>query len=128
MTRRLFLPTARQTNWLLIIGFVSVGYGFYLRHLGLEHPLTVEACHSGARSWLCLAREAVRPLIHYAVFGVVALVAAIVNLIRPSIILFAIAIAFGGLGLVLYNAGSSALAVALLLVSFARPDNAAERS
>jgi hypothetical protein len=31
MRRPLFLPTARQTNWLLIVGFLSLGQAFYLR-------------------------------------------------------------------------------------------------
>ena len=31
MQRALFQPTARQTNWLLIVGFVSIGWALYLR-------------------------------------------------------------------------------------------------
>ena len=32
----LFLPTARQTNWLLIVGFVALGEALYLRYLAIE--------------------------------------------------------------------------------------------
>ena len=34
MRRPLFLPTARQTNWLLIIAFLSLGEALYLRYHG----------------------------------------------------------------------------------------------
>ncbi len=33
----LFRPTARQTNWLLIVGFLALGEALYLRYLAIEH-------------------------------------------------------------------------------------------
>jgi hypothetical protein len=49
------------------------------------------------------------------------LAAALLNLLRPSVVLWAIALAAGGAGIVLYNAALSSLAVALLILSLARP-------
>jgi len=51
----------------------------------------------------------------------VALAAAVLNLIRPSLFLMTIAIAAAGFGLVLHNTDLSGLAAALLIVSLARP-------
>jgi len=54
------------------------------------------------------------------VFGIGALVVAAVNLLRPSLVGFAVALALACLGLVLYNVMLSSLAIGLLLLSFAR--------
>jgi hypothetical protein len=40
---------------------------------------------------------------------------------RPSLVLFVIALAAAGFGIVLYNVALSSVAVALLILSFARP-------
>ena len=32
---KLFLPSARATNYLLIVGFCSLGYALYLRYLAI---------------------------------------------------------------------------------------------
>src|SRR3984957_14241818 len=37
MRPRLFLPTARQTNWLLLIGALALGEALYLRYLAIEY-------------------------------------------------------------------------------------------
>ena len=124
MTRAPFLPTARQTNWLLIVGFLSVGYALYLRHLVIEQSTVSLACDAGLTTWLCTTRKVVTGLFDYTVFGAIALGAAVLNLIRPSLVLFAVGLAAAGFGIVLYNAASSALAVALLILAFARPQAA----
>ncbi len=126
MRRPLFLPTARQTNWLLGIGFLSVGYALYLRYLAIEQSTVGLACEGGLDTWLCFARKTAIGLFTHSVFGIVALGAAVLNLVRPSILLFAIALAAAGFGIVLYNVALSALAVALLILSLARPVSAAE--
>jgi hypothetical protein len=119
--RRLFLPTPRQTNVLLTVGFLSLGYAFYVRYLVIEHTPVGLACEAGLDTWLCLTRKIAMGLFNHSVFGTVALGAAALNLIRPSVVLFALGLAAGGLGLVLYNVGLSGLAIALLLLSLARP-------
>jgi hypothetical protein len=60
-------------------------------------------------------------LFNHSVFGSVALGAAVLNLIRPSVVLLGLGLAAGALGIVLYNVGLSGLAIALLLLSLARP-------
>jgi hypothetical protein len=123
---RLFLPTARQLNLLLIVGFLSVGYALYLRYLVIEQSTVGLACESGLRTWLCFTRNTVIWLFNYSVFGIGALAAALINLVRPSIMLLALGLAAGGFGIVLYNLGLSALALPLLILSLARPAPAAE--
>jgi hypothetical protein len=126
MQRPSFLPTPRQTNWLLATGFVSVGYALYLRYLVIEQSTVGLACAGGLDTWLCLSRRAVIALFSHSAFGVVGLGAAVLNLLRPSIVLFAIGLVAAGFGIVLYNVTLSALAVALLILSLARPASAAD--
>ena len=116
-----FLPTARQTNWLLCIGFLSVGYALYLRYRAIEYaPVSLE-CQAGLDTWLCGTFRLVIVLFNHSVFGAVALGAALINLMRPSVAMFAIAIAAAGFGIVLHNGALSALAAAFLVLSLARP-------
>jgi hypothetical protein len=119
MQTRLFLPTARQTNWLLIVGFLAVGQALYLRYLAIEYAPVSLACQAGHHSALCTAFRHTITLYNHSVFGWVALVAALLNLFRPSIVLMTVAIAAAGMGLVLHNAGLAGLAVALLILSLA---------
>jgi hypothetical protein len=122
----LFLPTARQTNFLLIVGFVALGEALYVRYLAIEHAPVSLACQGGLNTWLCATFRTVIALYNHSVFGWVALGAAALNLIRPSIVLVAVAIAAAAFGLVLHNANLAGLGVALLLLSLARPAPAAE--
>ncbi len=116
-----FFPTARQTNWLLIVAFLAVGEALYLRYLAIEYaPVSLE-CQAGLQSWLCTSFRTVIVLYNHGVFGWVALGAAVLNLIRPSIFLMSIAIAAAGFGLVLHNTDVAGLAAALLILSLARP-------
>ncbi|MGH6783527.1 MAG: hypothetical protein ACREBP_02765 [Sphingomicrobium sp.] len=121
MSRKLFLPTARQTNWLLVIGFLSIGYALYFRYVVIEQSSVSLACEHGIKTWLCATRKAMIALFNNSVFGFIALAAALLHLVRPSLVLFALALAAAGFGIVLYNVGLSALAVGLLLISLARP-------
>ena len=121
MNMRLFLPSARQTNWLLIVGFLSLGYALYLRYLVIEQPTVGLACEDGLRTWLCGTRRLAIALFTHSVFGWLAFAAAALNLIRPHLVLLTIGIAAAGFGIVLYNVSLSAFAVALLILSLARP-------
>jgi len=121
MMRRLFLPTARQLNVLIPIGLGALGYALYMRYLVIQQTSVGLACEGGLGTSLCAMRRLVIVLFEHWVFGGVAIGAALLNLVRPSLVLFAIAMAAAGLGIVLYNVGLSALAVALLILSFARP-------
>jgi type IV secretory pathway TrbD component len=121
MQARLFCPTARQTNWLLIVGFLALGEALYLRYLAIEHGQVALACQAGLNTWLCATFRLTIVLFNHAVFGWVALVAALLNLVRPSLVLVAVGLAAAAFGLVLHNAGLAGLAVALLILSLARP-------
>ncbi len=117
---KLFLPSARATNALLIIGFSALGYALYIRYLGIEQSAVGLACAAGLDTWLCASRRIVTAMFQNSVFGGGALLVAAVNLLRPSLVGFAVALALACLGLVLYNIVLSSLAIGLLLLSFAR--------
>ncbi|HVX99064.1 MAG TPA: hypothetical protein VHA55_04655 [Pseudorhodoplanes sp.] len=120
MASRLFMPTARQTNWLLAAGFLALGYALYLRYLGIEQTLVGLACDGGLNTWLCLSRRVSAALFEHQVFGIVALVLALLNLARPTLLIFGAGIVVTALGVVLYNAGLCGLAAGLLMLSLAR--------
>jgi hypothetical protein len=117
---KLFLPSARATNHLLIVGFSSLGYALFMRYLAIEQTPVGLACEGGLNSWLCFTRHIAIVLFTYSVFGWAALIVAALNLLRPSLVLFAAGLSISCLGVVLYNVGLSGLAVGLLLLSFAR--------
>ncbi len=117
---KLFLPSARATNVLLIVGFVSLGYALYIRYTALEQSTVGLACGAGLDTWLCASRRIVTVLFQNSVFGIGALIIAALNLLRPSLVLFAAGLAVACLGVVLYNIVLSSLAIGLLLLSFAR--------
>src|SRR5262249_27346986 len=102
-------------------GFGSVGYALYLRYLAIENSNVSLACQGGLDTWLCQTFHVAIVLYNYSVFGTVAVGAAVLNLLRPSIPMFAIALAAAGLGLVLHNGALAGCAVALLVLSLARP-------
>lgn len=126
MQPRLFRPSARQVNWLLVIVFLAIGEALYLRYLAIEYATVALACQAGLDTWLCATFRFTIALFNHSAFGLVAVVAAALNLLRPSIVLVALALAASGFGLVLHNADLSGLAVALLIVSLARPAPAPE--
>jgi hypothetical protein len=117
---RLFLPSARTTNILLIVGFCALGYALYMRYLAIEQSNVGLACDAGLNSWLCTLRNIITVLFGYSVFGATALIVAVLNLIRPCLLLFAVALAATCVGVVLYNVGLAGLAAGLLILSLAR--------
>lgn len=126
MQPRLFLQSARATNWLLVIGFLAIGEALYLRYLAIEYGPVALACQAGLRTWLCATFRVTIVLFNHAAFGWIALAAAALNLLRPSLMPVALALAAAAFGLVLHNADLSGLAVALLILSLARPAPAPE--
>ena len=126
MQSRLFLPTTRQTNWLLLVGLLSLGEALYLRYLAIEYAQVSLACQGGLSTWLCTTFRLAIVLYNHSVFGWVALATALLNLVRPSIALILVALAATAFGLVLHNADLAGLAAALLILSLARPAPAPE--
>ena len=124
--RPLFLPTARQTNWLLIVAFLCLGEAMYVRYLVMENSTMSLACQGGLDTWLCGTFRLTSVLYPYQVFGGVALAAALLNLLRPSVVLAAVALAAAAFGVVLHNADLAAPAAGVLILSLARPAPTAE--
>src|SRR5882672_5715824 len=126
MPSQLFLPSARQTNWLLVVGFAALGEALYVRYLAIEYGQVALACQGGLNTWLCTTFRLAIVLYEHSLFGWVAIGAATLNLVRPSIVLVTVALGATAFGLVLHNANLAGLAAALLILSLARPAPAAE--
>lgn len=121
MNRPLFRPSLRPTLWLAAIGLAALICGFYVRYGLMQQSSIGIACGSNPTTWLCATRRTAYLLYSASAFGIAALGAAALNLVRPSFVLCAIALITGGIGVVLYNVALSALALALLILSLARP-------
>ena len=57
MKKTPFRLTAYQVQWLLIVGFVTVGYAIYVRYLAIEFSQTSLACDAGLQTMLCKTRS-----------------------------------------------------------------------
>jgi hypothetical protein len=121
MKKTPFRLTPYQVQWLLIVGFVTVGYALYLRYLAVEFSSVALACDAGLQTKLCKTRILVTYLFRHEVFGGVALIVAALHVIRPSIVLLTGGVIAAGFGVVLYNIGLSGVAIGLLILGFARP-------
>jgi hypothetical protein len=121
MKKKPFRLTPYQVQFLLIIGFVTVGYALYLRYLAVEFSQVALACDAGLQTLLCKSRSVATYLFKNSVFGSVALVIAALHVIRPSIVLLTLGLIAAGLGIVLYNIALSGIAIGLLILGFARP-------
>ena len=116
-----FRLTPYQVQFILVVGFVTLGYALYLRYLAIEFSTVALACDAGLQTLVCKARSLATVLFKNSVFGIVALVIAILHVIRPSIVLLTGGIIAAALGIVLYNVVLSGLAIGLLILGFARP-------
>jgi hypothetical protein len=121
MKKTPFRLTPYQVQWLLIVGFLTIGYALYLRYLVIESSPVALACDAGLQTMACKARSLGTVLFKNSVFGTVAVVIAALHVIRPSIVLMTGALIAAGLGIVLYNVSLSGIAVGLLILGFARP-------
>ena len=121
MKKTPFRLTPYQVQWLLIVGFVTVGSALYLRYLAIEFSSAALACDAGLQTMLCKTRILVTSLFRNSVFGIVALIIATLNLLRPSIVLLTGGLVTAGFGIVPYNFSLAGLAIGLLILGFARP-------
>jgi len=124
-TRGLFRPTGRQWALLVAIGLLALACAFYMRYGVIQDTPTGLACDAGLASLLCRTRSATINIYQYGGFGALALLAAAINLWRPHVPLLVVGLVAAALGIVLYNVVLSGLAVALLILSLARPAAAA---
>jgi hypothetical protein len=118
---KLFLPSKRVSAVLAILGLAALGTALYVRYAIIQNSTIGVACEAGEQSLLCQVRLAVILMFVRGAFGWVALIASGVQLWRPNVVAFGTGLVFALLGLVLYNTRVSALAVALLVLSLARP-------
>ena len=121
MKKTPFRLSPYQVQWLLIVGFVTVGYALYLRYLAIELSSVALACDAGLQTLACKSRTVATTLFNNSVFGATALVIAVLHVMRPSIVLLTGGLIAAGLGIVLYNIVLSGLAIGLLILGFARP-------
>ena len=121
MKKAPFRLSPYQVQFLMAVGFVTVGLALYLRYFGVEFSTTALACDAGLQTMMCKSRALATSLFKNSVFGIVALVIATLNLMRPSIVLLTGGLVAAGLGIVLYNIALSGLAIGLLILGFARP-------
>jgi hypothetical protein len=114
-------PTRRSLAAILVAGALAVGLALYMRY-GLVEPSSVGlACESGEVSTACVSRQIFIGMFRHEVFGIVALAATVLALLRPNGLLVGAALACGLMGAVLYNTGLSAIALSLLPLVLARP-------
>ena len=116
-----FRLSAMQVQWLLVVGFLTVGYALYLRYLAIENSQVALACDAGLQTWLCKTRLTATWLFRHSVFGGAAIVIAALHLMRPSIVTLTAGLLAAGAGIVLYNVTLSGIAVGLLILGFSRP-------
>ena len=105
----------------MVVGFLTVGYALYLRYLAIEFSPMALACDGGLTTMLCKTRILATTLFKNSVFGITGLVIAVLNLIRPSIVLLTGGVVAAGFGIVLYNVELSGVAAGLLILGLARP-------
>ena len=121
MKKTPFRLTPYQVQFLLVVGFVTLGYALYLRYLAIEFSTVALACDAGLQTAVCKARSLATVLFKNSVLGIAALVIASLHFIRPSIVLLTGALIAVCLGIVLYNIALSGIAFGLLILGFARP-------
>ena len=56
MKKTPFRLTPYQVQFLLVVGFVTVGYALYLRYLAVEFSTVALACDAGLQTMLCKSR------------------------------------------------------------------------
>jgi hypothetical protein len=116
----LFKPSGRAALILSLLATAAVGLALYLRYGIIQNTPIGLACEAGEQSVTCTARLAAIHLFVRSIFGWTAVAAALIQLWRPNVVVFGIGLISAAFGLVLYNTRLSALAVALLVLSFAR--------
>lgn len=121
MKKEPFRLTALQVQWILIVGFLTVGYAIYLRYMAIEFSQVRLECEAGLPTMLCKTRLLLTYLFKHYVFGATAMIVAILHVIRPSIVTLTAGLIAAGFGIVLYNIGLSGIAIGLLILGFARP-------
>jgi hypothetical protein len=119
--RQSYVPSRRAALTLAVLGLAALGTALFLRYGIIQNTPVGLACEAGEDSLTCKVRLAVILMFIQDCFGWTALIAAGVQLWRPNSVALGVGLVFALLGLVLYNTRASALAITLLVLSFARP-------
>src|SRR6476619_8193726 len=107
MSRPLFRPNRRQAACLAALALAALTYGFVMRYRVIEQSAVGIACEAGGAHWLCANRRTAIALFTPQVFGIVALGAAMLNLLRRSVVFWGLLLLSSGVGNVLYNTSMS---------------------
>jgi hypothetical protein len=118
---KLFLPSPRASFVLAGLSIAALSTALFLRYGIIQNSVIGVACEAGEVSLTCKIRLAVILMFIQDRFGWVAIIAAGIQLWRPNTVAFGMSLISALLGLVLYNTRASALAIALLVLSLARP-------
>jgi hypothetical protein len=115
-----YLPSPRAALLVGGLTLLALGAALFLRYGIIQSTPIGLACEAGEQSLTCSVRLAVILLFIRSVFGWTALCASLVQLLRPNVVALSLGLVSAAFGLVLYNTRMSALAVALIALSFAR--------
>lgn len=118
---RMFVPSPRQANLVLLFAFGALFCAFYIRNFVIGVREIELACAAGLPEAICLLRRAAIDFRDTNLFGGIALIAAAYHLWRPDFRFFLLAFTAAVFGLVLSSTGAASLAIGLLILSFARP-------
>ena len=117
----LFRPSGRAALILSLLAIAAVSFALYLRYSIIQNTPIGLACEAGEQSLHLYGAGSRRSTSSCrSIFGWTAVAAALLQLWRPNVVVFGIGLISAAFGLVLYNTRLSALAVALLVLSFAR--------
>jgi hypothetical protein len=119
--RRPWQPERRGLAFIAASATIGLGVALYVRYGLIEQSAVGLACDAGARSMACITRRVFGGLFDNDGFGIAALIAALLALLRPNAVLVGAALAAGLLGVGLYNGGLAAPALSLLPFVLARP-------
>jgi len=120
VAKRSFQPDARTWNLIILLGAFALGWAVYMRYALVEQSAVGLAC-VGMETAMCESRAVVIRMFGWSVFGVSALILAVVQFIRPSVPVFILGVMAAGIGVVMYNNNLASLAAGLLVISLARP-------
>lgn len=118
--RSTWRPRLRDLAVLVVVGGTALTLALYMRYGLVEPPSVGLVCDAGALTGTCIVRRVFIGIFVNDGFGIVALLAALLALLRPSVVMVAVGLAAGLLGAVLYNAGLATLGLSFLPLILAR--------
>ncbi len=70
MKKQPFRLTPYQVQWILVVGFLTIGYAMYLRYMAIEFSQVRLECEAGLQTFLCKTRLTMTYLFKNYVFGI----------------------------------------------------------